>query len=360
MNAELAKIKAELDARLNGGVQAKPTGTPDTVDWEGSDGTENSSHASEDKCVEDSEAPSEELCSAVYKTALAAGMLELPRGVTQRSSGKWQVQLYFAGCSRYLGLFECREDAAAAYETARECRDSFKDDIQSTDPEQVKSKLELIRKAAFGGSGYKNWRPSVRTGKRKAESDPKSQKVKRKCPGSKLTSKSRSKPNEKSRNGMQKPNVEDNGEINLSVSTLQNATQSPWALMEEEVEETSRKRKYTSEIYEKAKALAAQLPRGITVRPSGKWQVQLYYAGKSRYIGVFDSKLDAAVAYELARECCIKFKDDETSPEQAKQNVILMRNAAFSFTKDDKKKKKTSSGDKSKKRGSSFSSTTPL
>ena len=29
----------------------------------------------------------------------------------------------------------------------------------------------------------------------------------------------------------------------------------------------------------------AELSRGITVRPSGKWQVQMFYAGKSRYIG---------------------------------------------------------------------------
>jgi hypothetical protein len=58
-------------------------------------------------------------------------------------------------------------------------------------------------------------------------------------------------------------------------------------------------------------------------------QVQLYYAGKSRYIGVFETKLDAAVAYELARDCFGSFKDDDPSPEQAKKNVMLMRKAAF-------------------------------
>jgi hypothetical protein len=58
-------------------------------------------------------------------------------------------------------------------------------------------------------------------------------------------------------------------------------------------------------------------------------QVQLYYAGKSRYIGVFDTKIDAAVAYELARDCHNAFKDDDPSPEQAKKNVMLMRKAAF-------------------------------
>lgn len=64
-----------------------------------------------------------------------------------------------------------------------------------------------------------------------------------------------------------------------------------------------------------------------TVRPSGKWQVQIYYAGKSRYIGVFDSRLDAAVAYELVRECCLSFKDTST-PDEVNRHVQLMRKAA--------------------------------
>jgi len=105
--------------------------------------------------------------------------------------------------------------------------------------------------------------------------------------------------------------------------------------------ESCDERKFSAEILKKAEALAAALPRGITIRPSGKWQVQLYYAGKSRYIGVFLSRLDAAVAYELARECYSKFKDDDVSPEQAKKNVALMRKAAFSFTKGSIKRQKT-------------------
>ena len=42
--------------------------------------------------------------------------------------------------------------------------------------------------------------------------------------------------------------------------------------------------------------------RGVTQRPSGKWQAQLYYAGKSRYLGVFIRKEAAAMGYEVARE----------------------------------------------------------
>lgn len=66
-----------------------------------------------------------------------------------------------------------------------------------------------------------------------------------------------------------------------------------------------------------AAALAAAILRGVTMRPSGKWQAQLYYAGKSRYIGVFDTKDKAALAYEIARE---KLKSDK-SPDVSNQCI---------------------------------------
>ena len=43
-------------------------------------------------------------------------------------------------------------------------------------------------------------------------------------------------------------------------------------------EAESRKRKFSSDIYQKAKALAESLPRGITVRPSGKWVSSAQYS----------------------------------------------------------------------------------
>ena len=42
------------------------------------------------------------------------------------------------------------------------------------------------------------------------------------------------------------------------------------------------------------------MPRGVTPRPSGEYQTQLYFAGKSRYIGIFDNKGKASLAYEIA------------------------------------------------------------
>ena len=38
------------------------------------------------------------------------------------------------------------------------------------------------------------------------------------------------------------------------------------------------------------------------MRPSGKWQSQIYFKGKSRYIGVFDTMAEASRAYEIARD----------------------------------------------------------
>ena len=53
---------------------------------------------------------------------------------------------------------------------------------------------------------------------------------------------------------------------------------------------------------DRAASLASAHLRGVTMRPSGKWQAQYYFAGKSQYIGVFDSREKAALAYEIARE----------------------------------------------------------
>jgi len=367
MKAELAKIRAELDAKARGIEYGfKVPGVPDrrssrTVDSllseesEDEDDDEVMESEDEDEVMEsdeeeDGDEAMEDAESAHWKKLSVANdaNVELPRGVTMRPSGKWQVQLYYAGNSRYIGLFDGRAEAAAAYEVARECCRRFKE-LDPT-PEQVKRNLDLMRKAAFSARVYseesmqeqskqkntaqdKSTRSSVPRKKKKndaavmkaelakvqAELDAKARRANygaKAAVGTKPTSVSQPSANDAKLQKKVKRDV----------------------VMEDDAE--SRKRKFNSEIYERAKTLAAALPRGITVRPSGKWQVQLYYAGKSRYIGVFDSKLDAAVAYELARECFSSFKDDDPSPEQAKKNVLFMRKAAFSFQKPKSSNKK--------------------
>jgi hypothetical protein len=83
---------------------------------------------------------------------------------------------------------------------------------------------------------------------------------------------------------------------------------------------------------DKAAALAAAILRGVTMRPSGKWQAQLYFAGKSRYIGVFDTREKAALAYEIARERLKAEKNADggaLSPKQTENAVNTARKAAF-------------------------------
>lgn len=83
---------------------------------------------------------------------------------------------------------------------------------------------------------------------------------------------------------------------------------------------------------DKAAALAAAILRGVTMRPSGKWQAQLYFAGKSRYIGVFDTREKAALAYEIAREKLKSEKsaaDGALTPKQTENAVNAARKAAF-------------------------------
>ena len=73
--------------------------------------------------------------------------------------------------------------------------------------------------------------------------------------------------------------------------------------------------------------------RGITLRPSGKWQVQYYYNGKSQYIGVFESKTTAFAAYEMTREILGSNKETKSGPklsdEEAASNFKAAKRAIF-------------------------------
>jgi hypothetical protein len=112
--------------------------------------------------------------------------------------------------------------------------------------------------------------------------------------------------------------------------------------------------------HDKEAELAAAIMRGVTMRPSGKWvrvycdgsvllslcifwyiislyklvlslsqQAQLYFAGKSRYIGVFDSREKAALAYEIAREKLKAGPKGDNNPKTTENLVNLARKAAF-------------------------------
>ena len=61
-------------------------------------------------------------------------------------------------------------------------------------------------------------------------------------------------------------------------------------------------------IFERATALVKKqrsvpdIPRGVTVRPSGRWQSQVYFHGASRYLGVYSNSNQAALAFIAAKQ----------------------------------------------------------
>jgi hypothetical protein len=75
----------------------------------------------------------------------------------------------------------------------------------------------------------------------------------------------------------------------------------------------------------------AELLRGVTQRPSGKWQAQMYFAGKSRYIGVFDTREKAATAYEIARDHLKNrtFKDTDAQVNEARKAAFAGVNEEY-------------------------------
>jgi len=73
-----------------------------------------------------------------------------PRGVSLRPSGKWQVQIHFAGSSRYIGMFNSREEACMGYEIALECTKAF-EDVTYSDSNELQGNLDHIRKSAMSG-----------------------------------------------------------------------------------------------------------------------------------------------------------------------------------------------------------------
>ena len=60
--------------------------------------------------------------------------------------------------------------------------------------------------------------------------------------------------------------------------------------------------------------------QGITLRPSGKFQAQIHYDGRSRYIGVFDPKVEATSAYEMKHR---KLKESNSSSTTTTNNTTV-------------------------------------
>lgn len=74
-----------------------------------------------------------------------------------------QAQLYFAGKSRYIGVFDTREKAALAYEIAREKLKSEKSAVDGAlTPKQTENAVNAARQAAFDGVNEKDPRVAAK------------------------------------------------------------------------------------------------------------------------------------------------------------------------------------------------------
>jgi hypothetical protein len=90
----------------------------------------------------------------------------------------------------------------------------------------------------------------------------------------------------------------------------------------------SRKKKRTPENEGRFKRLngndndGLNMPRGVTMRPSGKWQAQIYFCGKSRYLGVFATAPAAAVAFEAANIFLKSHKNADRSDKETTNKIF--------------------------------------
>lgn len=71
--------------------------------------------------------------------------------------------------------------------------------------------------------------------------------------------------------------------------------------------------------------VSSEIPKGVTVRPSGRWQSQVYYKGHSRYLGVFSDSREAALAWILAKELLTTIKVPQATKDDFDKWYIVVR-----------------------------------
>lgn len=250
-----------------------------------------------------------------------------------------QVQLSYAGCSRYIGLFDSKDEATTAYKLAKQCRKELDDDDPPT--HRVKANLDLMRKAAFSQYSssdnessssleeeeeeeeYSSSRRRANRQERKQNNKKTSDGAPRRGPGRPLGSYKKGKPrpvkssrgrgrplgstNKKKAAGTKKAADDDRTSTvskrkpppettnRYAKSYARPRREAPKPPPPAPVPKSARiqkkraaaaapkkeaakvqdynlpKLKINPEILEAAKQVAESLPRGITVRPSGKW-----------------------------------------------------------------------------------------
>ena len=77
---------------------------------------------------------------------------------------------------------------------------------------------------------------------------------------------------------------------------------------------------------------------GITLTKDNKWQAQIVYNGKTRYVGIFDSEETARSAVKLARNKLAASDGSIYEGEELKRIIKCARDAARAEYESEKKK----------------------
>ena len=263
------------------------------------------------------------------------------RGVTMRASSKWQVQYYYYGKSRYIGVFESKTIALAAYETTRQILESGRGEsgqnLYPLNEEEAKSNIIAAKKAVFDALDASDYK------EKKDTSASKRQKVQRLTNGSTTSKATPMIDATFCRQAMQEQQKDQSALLkttsNFSTQGMNDATsishgkdgqtmQQQWKSALLKITSNATTTQETTDV-----VYGKHGHQGICLTPGNKWQVQYYYCRRMRYIGTFDSKLIASAAYEKASEILGpmrgKHNQKELSEKEVKSNLELAKKAVF-------------------------------
>jgi hypothetical protein len=241
---------------------------------------------------------------------------DLIKGVCRRSTGKWQAQLYWGGKDRYIGTFGSQEDAALACAIVQ---NELSSDGSPIDPNTTTRQLNVAREKAI--EAIQDLPPA-----KKAKLVVESQKPVVK---SKRTSTREKSPPSK----LETERVE---EDKISRKTRKSAKKKEVAVGE--TKKTSKRGdSKKKESNSNDSDFDADVSRGITIRPSNRWQAQIYFQGKSRYIGVFDSRQAAGHAFVLTRTLLKPNGQTRMENQEASDTFIKARDKALNAVRSDPK-----------------------
>jgi hypothetical protein len=65
--------------------------------------------------------------------------------------------------------------------------------------------------------------------------------------------------------------------------------------------------------------------KGVTLRPNGTYQVQIWYLGQSRYVGCYSMQVQAASANRIADQALLKSTIKYIKPAKVNNSVLMKR-----------------------------------